>query len=152
MSTKALADCARRVFGQSLELVDVRWGEGSNASFLVRDDYGKVVFEVTQAGLLNDSDLAERLEGHKRYREENIAEWELLRKWGHEIASLLSGKTKDGPERKLEWLPKLMLERFDRDFEHDMPLLRKFVAAPTSVDRDALIDELTTLPKTWSKE
>jgi len=152
MSTKQIADIARRVLGGSFELLDARWGEGTDALFLVRDGYGRVVFEVPGAGLMNDAELAEHLEGHKRYREENIAEWELQRKWGHEIASLLSGKMKDGPERKLEWLPALMLKRFDEDFEHEMPLLRKFVTDPDSVDRDALIHELTTLPKTWSKQ
>jgi hypothetical protein len=151
MSLDEMMQLARSVFGDDTDVLTAKWGEDANAVFLLRDEYGKYAVEVKGAGHLLPEEVQKSLEGHRRYRGEKIAEWDLQRKWGKEIADLVTGSVPDGPERKLDWLPKLMLERFDNDFDHDMPQLRAYVSEPSSVDPNELASELTQLPKTWTK-
>lgn len=144
---KALAD---EVFSGEMVCLDARYSDfDADVIFLMRDEYGNAEYTITQGGLLPPDELRRTLEMFRHGRKASIGEWKQLQNWARELADLLTGKVKDGEARKLEWLPELMLKRFDEDFHFDSPLFRQFVKNRESVSKDAVAAELMKLPDKW---
>lgn len=151
MSHEERKEVAREVFKGSMELVDFREGDDASANFLMCDAYGKIVFNLPKGMLIGPAELRVRLEGFKRSREKDIAEWVHLRNWSRELGALLAGEIEDDAEERREWMPELVLRRFREDFQFKMPLLEKYVSDPDSVGVGTLVAELRGVPETWEK-
>jgi len=113
------------------------------------DEFGKQECSIPYGDLFDAGELQRSLESFRHNRESQIGEWHHQKKLSAELIGYLEA-SHDRNDR-MRWLPKLVYTRFINDFHLRFPALENLANNPDSADRQAVVNELRTIPQSWQR-